>query len=339
MRTLALLLTAALPLLAQDAKDKQPKELETVRYRELSEIVDEIAKEAEKGEKTLVVWLIDNATALKASKHGEILSEALIRSFGKPWVHHAVVAFAETPRVVLKPVNDSIKASTAIAALANQPPEDGVKNCLLNVREAAKLAASFSAPKKFVVLFTPENADNEDDVEATLKALKGVTFIPIVPEAIASDSYWEACLAGVRYFQGDIEKFRKLPFKLKGAEGPYLEFPYEFPFEWIASTNTVPSGFAPWAVARLAAQTGGKAYLYNVDRSLKTFCGTYACLLCGGGHKSCGAEYDVTKLKLTEPSLVSRAEYGQRRAKDRLTLANLAAWDRLWREGNVEATP
>jgi len=340
MRPLALLLAAALPLLAQqDPKDKEARDLETVRYRELPEIVDEIAKEAEKGEKTLVVWLIDNATALKASKHGDILSEALIRSFGKPWVHHAVIAFAETPRVVLKPVNDSIRASTAITTLAQQPPEDGVKNCLLNIREAAKLASSFSAPKKFVVLFTPENADNEDDVEVTLKALKGITFVPIVPEAIASDSYWEASFAGARYFASDIEKFRKLPFKLKGPEGPYLEFPYGFPFEWMSSTNTVPSGFAPWAVARLAAQTGGKAYLYTVDRSLKSFCGTFACQLCGGGHKSCGAEYDVTKLKLTEPSLVSRAEYGQRRAKDRLVLANLAAWDHLWREGNLDAAP
>jgi hypothetical protein len=342
MRFLAVL-TSLVPLLllAQDPKDKEGRSLETIRYREFPEILEEIARDAESSEKSLVVWLIDNAPMLKSSKHGELLSENILRCFKKPGVSHAVVSLSETAKVLLKPTEDPSRAASAISQLAAAPPDNAVKNCLQNVRDAAKLAASFSCPKKYIVLFTQDNADNEDDVEATAKVLKasGASFIPIVPEAIASDSYWEAALAGVSYVPGGVDKFRKLSFKLKGPEGAFIEFPYGFPFSFMNPAETVPSGFAPWGIARLAAHSGGKVFLYSVDRSLMNFCRRYSCLVCGGEHKSCGAEYIVTKLKIVEPPLLSRSDYMSRYGKNRLVAATFGTWDHLYREGILQGMP
>ncbi len=340
MRQLLLFLTAALALPAQEARDPKARDPAVVRYREFAEIVGEIAQDVEKADKALVVWLVDNATMLKASKHGELLSDALPRFFTKPKVFHAVIAFGETPRLVQKPVEDATRAAAAIASLAAAPPDDAVKNLCQALREASKLAAGFSGGKKFLVLFTQENADSEDDVEGTLKTLKGtgVAFHAVVPETVYSDPYWESTLSGTTYFF-DPERFRKLPFKLKGPESAFLEFPYGFPFTWVDPGYTVPSGFPPYAVDRLATHSGGKTYLYSIERAPQSFCQRYACPLCGGGHKACGAAFDVTKLGLTAPSIASRPEYGARYGKDKAYLATVGAWDRLHRAGILRGAP
>ncbi len=336
---LSLFLICSAALLAQDPKE--PRESETVRYKEFAEIVEGIAGEVEKNDKALVVWLVDNAPMLKASRHGDLLADAIPRCFRKPGVSHAVVALGETPRLVQKPVEDAVRAAAAVTALANGAPDNAIKNCLLNIREAARVASGFSGGKKYVVLFTQENADNEDDVEGTIKTLKagGIALVPIVPEAVYSDPYWESALAGTSRYSFDVEKLKKLPFKLKGPEGAFLEFPYGWPFAWIDPGYTVPSGYPPWAIDRVATLTGGRSYLYSVDRAADGFCRRYGCPLCSGSHRSCGASFEVTKLKLTQPFLGSRNEYGARYGKDKLYLAILGAWEKLAREGVFRGPP
>jgi hypothetical protein len=337
MRT-ALLLLLCLPPPPQDAKGR---ELDTVRYRDFADIVGDLARDLEPAGKAHVVWLVDNASMLKASKHGELLAEAIERSFKSPDVSHSVAVFGETTRVALAN-GDAGKAAAAISALAQGPADDAVKNLLGAVRDAAKLARGGSKVRKVLVLFTQDNADNEDDVEATLKVLgnAGVAFVPIVREAIYSDAYWDKAFAGHIYFPaGGIETYRKLPFKLKGADGPFVEHPWGFPFDWMDPAGSVPSGFAPWAVSRLARESGGKVFLYAVDRSLTNYCSRWACPLCAGEHKNCVPEFDVTKLKLAEPALGSRQEAVARPARDRTLSAVLSAWERLYREGILEGAP
>src|SRR3954466_4828710 len=101
MRALPLLLLCAGLLPAQDAKES--KSPETVRYRDLAEIVQDIQKDVEAADKASVVWLIDNVPALKTSGAGDLLLAAIPRLFRKPRIVHSILAMGEPPVVVQKP--------------------------------------------------------------------------------------------------------------------------------------------------------------------------------------------------------------------------------------------
>jgi hypothetical protein len=325
---------------AYSQESKETRSPETVRFREFPEILQEIAKEVESNDKAIVVWLLDNAAMLKTSKHGELLAEHLPKLFKKPKISHAVVAMGEQPQLVQKPTDDMARLTTSLKLLANGNPDNAIKNCLANVREAARVAAGASGAKKYLVLFTQENGDNEDNVEETLKALKamGVVFLPIVPESVYSDPYWASAIAGTSYYF-EIEKFKKLPFQLRGPESAFVEFPYGWPFTRADPAYTVPSGFAPYALDRLATYSGGRSFLYSIDRSTFTFCQRFHCRLCSGQHASCGAPFDEVKLKVTAPEIGSRPEYGAKYGREKLYAATLNVWDRLHREGILRGVP
>jgi len=338
MRMLLAALLGASVLGFQEPKDS--KSPETVRFREFGEIVQDIAKEVEANDKSSLVWLIDNAAVLKTSKHGELLAEYIPKYFKKARISHAIVAMGEQPQLIQKPTDDMARFATSLSLLTNGNPDNSIKNCLANIREAAKVVAGASGAKKYVILFTQENGDNEDNLEETLKALKsvGVIFIPIVPESVYSDPYWASALAGTSYYF-DTEKFKNLSFQLRGPESAFVEFPYGWPFARVDPAYTVPSGFAPYALDRLATYTGGRSFLYSIDRTPFTFCQRYGCALCGGLHKACGAPFDELKLKMAAPDIGSRPEYGARYGREKLFGTIVNTWDRLHREGILRGTP
>lgn len=334
------LLALAAVCLSPLQEPKESKSPETARFRDLPEIVGQIANEVESNDRALVVWLVDNAAMLKTFKQADLLAESIRKSFKKPRVSHVVISFAARIEVVQSATEDLGRVATALQAIANAPPDNSIKDCLAAVREAAKATWSPSAGKKYVVLFTQENGDNEDDVEETLKLLKmlGIVFLPIVPEAVYSDPYWESALTGTTYFF-NLEKIKKLKLPLKGPESAYLEFPYGWPFTWVDPAYTVPSGFAPYALDRLATYTGGKAYLHFADPAPLSFCRRYGCRFCAGQHRSCGASFDEMKLKMTAPDIGSRPEHLARYGKDRANTAIVNAWDRLFHEGILRGAP
>jgi hypothetical protein len=323
---------------AQETRDS-----ETVRHRELGEIVDEVARLADKAavkdtDKVLIAWMIDNSSSLKNTRHGELFSDHIARAFAKSkaGVHHSVMTFAESPQLILKATNDARAAGRAIEWLAQQPADDKIKNCLANVREGAKYAGSFSGGKKFLVVYTPENGDNEDNVEATLKMLKdtGVVLIVIAAESVYSDPYWEALTYGNgSLYYGDANKYKKLKFQMKGPESAYIEFPYGWSLQVSDPSYTVPAGYGYWALDRLATHSGGTYFTYAPDPNAQTFCQRWACTLCSGQHKACGAAFDLTKLKMTAPCVESREECRERLSKDRLAVQIYAAWEKLFRAG------
>ena len=339
----AALLVLAFPAGAQD-KGQETRDSETVRYRELGEIIDQVAMAADKAavkesDKVLIVWMIDNSSGLKSTRHGELFSDHLARAFAKAksGIHHSVMTFAETPQLILKATNDARAAGRAIEWLADQKADDRLKNCLDNIRAGAKYAAGFSG-KKFLVVYTPENGDNEDNVEVTLKMLKdtGVVLFAIAGEAIYSDPYWEALINGSgTLFYGDPSKYKKLKFQMKGPESAYIEFPYGWILQISDPTYTVPSGFGYWALDRLATHSGGTYFIYAPEPSTQTFCQRWACTLCSGQHKSCGASFDTIKLKITAPCIESRDEVRERLSRERLMVQVYATWEKLFRGGYV----
>lgn len=311
----------------------------TVRYKDLPVIVKGVAGRVEKGDKAVVVWLVDTSSSLRTL--GSPLAAAMRGAFTKPGVRHSVVAFGEQSRLALKPTEGVEAAAKAVEALAAGPPDDAIKNTLGNVREAAKLAASVSGRvPKFVVLFTQDNHDNEDNLEATVRMLKSakMTFLAIGPEAVYSDPYWASALSGTTYFF-DVKKIRKLGFDMKGPESAFVEFPYGWPYAVVDPCYTVPSGTGPYALVRLARETGGAYWLHTPASAVFTFCQRYGCDLCAGRHQGCGATYDETKLGLTGPELGSRAEYGKRYGSEPLTASILTAWDALHRKGVIRGVP
>ena len=316
------------------------QESQTVRYKDLGEIVDGIAAEVRKSGKSSVTWLVDNATMLKASRHGELLGGAVRRSFEGVEATHLVVAFGARPRSLLRAPADADLAAGAIEGLADGQPDDSIKNCLSAIRETAQAMSRLKGAKRHLVLFTQENGDSEDNLEATLKILERakISFHAVTPEAVYSDPYWESALSGVTYFF-DVSQLKKLSFQLKGPESAFLEFPYGWPFAQVDPAYTVPSGFGPYALNRLASRTGGKSYLYSVDRSPSGFCQRYGCQLCMGKHKACGAAFDGTKVGVTAPEIGSRPEYAKRYGKERLFLANLNVWKRLYEKKIIRGAP
>ena len=331
--------SAAIRGLAQD-KGQETRDSETVRYRELGEIVDDVAREADKAcvkesDKVLITWMIDNSSLLKSSRHGELFSDHIVRAFAKSkaGVHHAVMTFSEAPSLILKATNDPRGAARAIEWLADQKPDDRLKNCLENIRQGTKYGSGFSG-KKLLVVWTPENGDNEDNVEATLKFLKdtNTTLFPIASEAIYSDPYWESLMYGTgTLYYGDPAKYKKMKFQMKGPESAYIEFPYGWILQVSDPTYTVPSGFGYWALDRLATHSGGRYFMYSLDSSAQTFCQRWACVICSGQHKSCGASFDITKLKMTAPSIESREDARERLSKERLSVLVYATWEKLFR--------
>ncbi len=335
-----LLLVLALPVCAQD---RATKESATSRLHDLGAILDTIAKDIDRAcekpnDRVLVVWMIDNSSALKSTRHNELFSDHIARAFMKQkvGVHHAVFTFAERPQLVMQGTADSRAPGRAIEWMASQKPDDKIKNLCANIRAGASYAAGFSG-KKFLIVWTPENADNEDNVEATLKMLRdtGVVLYAIADEATYSDPYWESMLAGTAYY-GDSNKYKKLKFDLKGPESAYIEFPYGWLLVAGDPAYTVPSGFGYWALNRLATHSNGEYYLYASGASSSlSFCARWACTTCGGLHKACGAHFNETKLKFTAPSIESRDEVRARLSRERLSVAIYAAWEKLFRAGLV----
>lgn len=311
----------------------------TVRYKDLPEIAGSLAGDVEKQDGAIVIWVVDNAPSLK--QLGRPLAAALRKSFSKASTRHAVLALSETPRLVLKLTEGTEAAARAVEALSDSPSDPAIKNVLLAVREAARLAAGVSGRSaKYVVLFTQDNADTEDDLEGTVRSLKTskITFVAIAPEAVYSDPYWSSAMSGSTYVS-DVEKLKKLPFELKGPDSAFIEFPYGWPFVRTDAATMVPSGFATYALTRLAAETGGHSFLYAPQPSPFTFCQSFGCTLCAGQHQACAAVYDETKVSLTGPDFGSRAQYVARYGKEPLYGAVVTAWDRLYRAGILSGLP
>jgi len=326
------------------AQDRSSRDAEIVRTSDLGTIIDQIAKAVDDagekpGEKVLVAWMIDNNSSLKSSRHHELLSEHIARAFAKQkaGVHHAVLSFAERPQLVLKATADPRAPGRAIQWLAEQKADDTIKNCCENIRAGAQYAGGFSG-KKFLVVYTPVNGDNEDEVEATLKMLKstGVVLHTIADEAIYSDPYWEALLYSTgTVFYGDTQKWKKLKFQMAGPDSAYIEFPHGWMLSTGDPTYTVPSGWGYWALNRLSTHSNGRYYLYSPESASTSFCQRWACAVCAGQHKACGAIYDPVKLKMTAPSIEARDAVREKMSRDRIAVEIYEAWQKLFRLGLV----
>ncbi len=317
MRALPVLALLASLALAEDPPKPGPGDTRPVE--KALDDMGEILKT--RPEKTLAIaWVMDASGSMTDDRQRVLgkLDELLQKLSGKE-VRMTVLAFDKKPRVVCPLSTDWDRVKKAIGGVGEGKGEE---NCMLAVREAAKLVPT-PGSYRVVVLMTDERGDDEDDLEKTIQAVKQSqvhVFVlgretpfgwPIGYEADEELGFNVTVDAGVE--SAAIETLQKNPLCCGQEWYPYcrkmLTDPDKRPQESyfqdgdplgcdLGRDEEVRSGFAPWAQARLCAETGGQVWLIRGK----------------GG-------FDAKALRGYEPDLCAVAEYGKRNAADPLRKA------------------
>ena len=212
----------------------------------------------------------------------------------------SVVSYGRRCRLWLKPTSEVPRVRKAIDAIREDP--SGEENLIAALRYCLVSFAKLRKPT-FIVLITDEagtDVGKSTYVEETVAAMVRAKFrVSVFGREAAFASYQTR----ERYSE-DGQSFTVLVDK--GPESAVLEF---FPHDEVFVTHGgVPSGYAMYAHARMAAATGGQCYLLADKES----------------------PYDDRLLEELRPELCSRREYAKRtqKSKIRRTLSFvLKAWE------------
>jgi hypothetical protein len=245
--------------------------------------------------------------------------DELLAAIGGKEVRMTVLAFDKDYRVVC-PL--TTKMEQVKAAIADIGGGRGEENCMLATREAAKLVP-VPGSYRVVILMTDERGDDDDELEKTIQAVQKArvhVFLlgretpfgwPIGYEKDDKLGFNVTVEAGPE--SAALETLQKSPICCQQEDYLWcrkmLVNPARREFEStyqrvdplgcdIGCDEGVLSGFAPWAQARLCAETGGQVWLIR-----------------GKG------DYDAKALRGYEPDLCTSAEYGKRNSADPLRKA------------------
>ena len=125
------------------------------------------------GERGTVIVVLDDALAAETEAKAVLL--ALRSTLAATALHRdkrlmaGAILLSGKPVEALKPTADLDKLPGVTREMI-RTSSHGYKNALQAVREAVKLAETVPGPRA-ILLVTPENADNEDDLEATARIL------------------------------------------------------------------------------------------------------------------------------------------------------------------------
>lgn len=324
----------------------------------LSGIAKDLAREVTDRTKQCAVFVLDDSmgmdlektfwTAWRTAFEGHPLRQ-------EKRFYVGIVVLSQKPYVALRPTNNLDRFESVLKRVSRTENKH-YKNTMEAVRLAAVLARNVSG-KRAVILYSNDNADSEDHLEPTLAILKAgrTKFYAITPEAVYSDHYWRSY-----GYDGKRTKILDpaggkpidLGYAIHGEESPLIEFPFQWIYTGIFpktvqyfgiwdgnSPLLVPSGFTFYAPARLARETGGKVYLCPNAQPIPSFCKFVECSICAEEHDACDPVYDETKIKVTAPSLQSRADYMNSRNVDSLQAMVIRIWWEAYKLKLVTAVP
>ncbi|MHC4551039.1 MAG: vWA domain-containing protein [Planctomycetota bacterium] len=304
----------------------------TERGRSLGNVLDVVLGTGgaeEKGPRTFV-FLLDATASLKSAAFDTAFGEALQRNAAKLdrtriWV--ARVGAKDAPALAFAAKRGRM-ADVAKATLA--APTKAFQNVYADVRRAASFLARKPGTRR-MVLVTLENGDMEDDVEATLGALRRakVRLFVVGREAYLCDSYWQSGA-------------RRSPRGLQGTGGDaaFIELPWGWLFQMAVANETVPSGFAMYGLSRLATGTEGRVFLYAPAKSEhRCQASGPGCHFCRGDHIPPGATYQPHRLQALAPLVVPRRQAYAAALRDPCFRAVRRAWRRASKEGLVRSRP
>jgi len=241
----------------------------------------------------LLVLLFDESKSLKDDRRLimaklDSVTKALDDSLDercKKRLKWSVVSYGRMCRLWLKPTSEVPRVRKAIDAIREDP--SGEENLIAALRYCLSSFAKLRKPT-FIVLITDEagtDVGKSSYVEGTVAALVRMKFRVYVFGR-------EAAFASYQTRERYSEQGQSFAVLVdKGPESVVLEF---FPHDEVFVTHGgVPSGYAMYAHARLAAATGGQCYLLADKES----------------------PYDDSVLEDMRPELCSRAEYNKRTQK------------------------
>ncbi len=282
------------------------------------------------GDRTLV-FLLDPTTSLASAGFPEKLSRALRRhasSLGETALGIATVG--GEGRTAFGPASEA-KSAVAAAEAALAKPASAFQNVYADLRRVAG-EAKRRRGQRDVVLVTLENGDAEDDLEATVQALRQakVRVFVVARQAFLSDTYWAGRTAGA-----------PAGTKVSGAESAFVELPWGWLFQQGRANESVGSGFPVWGLSRTAEASGGRVFLYYPPSKSEHSCIHYGtCPFCfNNDHIVEDEAYQSHRLRALAPFVASRKDVLGEAARDPYYRALLSAWEAASKKGLVASRP
>lgn len=287
--------------------------------------VDRITREIARylGESDLlVVWLMDASLSLADDR--EAVAQRLERIYAElnqtqtlspGSLQGAVYRYGRTWEPLVNPTNDGGEIIAGIRGVAND--ETGYENVFSAVLDAAERYKPLRAREKrrlMMVIWTDESGDDEDQLEAAVRVCRALA-IPVY--TVGPSSMFGQREGRQAYLHPDDGQTYYLPV----ARGPdtvrqeLLRLPYWFAGDPLPELK---SGLGPYALVRLARQTGGEYFINDDPRE--------------------SHPYDLETLRPFLPDYTSAEEYLRAARRSRLREAVLTAVELTWQH-ELRGTP
>ncbi len=245
----------------------------------MDRIAVEVLRRLEKG-RTLVVWAFDASGSLQdergrlAKYIGEVYAHIDDLDTGGLAKHDGlltvVASFGKDRKILAEPTADVAAITRAINAVALDT--SGVENTFQTV---AEIAARYGKFKKgdnpygvMTVVVTDEVGDDEARLEPAIAAAKAAKMPVYVLGSPALFGRTQGFMDYKDPKTGQV--YRHLPVR-QGPESVAVEM-VKLPF-WYGGPqyDLMDSGFGPWALSRLASQTGGIYFIARIGTARITF--------------------------------------------------------------------
>ena len=223
---------------------------------------------------TVVCWVFDQSVSL-AGQRQEIADrlERVFEELGidrspthRPDLKNIVIAYGKTSTVVLK-ATDDVRA--VVDAIGSIPVDDsGIEMTFTAIRNAANELSVFRrAPRKnvMIVVFTDEagNDQNEADTTAALCRTRGIpVYVVGVPAPFGTKE--------VRFKFVEFESKYDQDVQWAVVEqGPETRYPEVVNVRSGSLDEAIDSGFGPFSLSKLCAETGGTYFAVHANRAVQ----------------------------------------------------------------------
>jgi tetratricopeptide (TPR) repeat protein len=276
----------------------------------LDQLVREILRELQRTKLT-VVWMFDESNSMKDDQQAirdrfERISSELIDNTSSEQrrsaaLLHAVVGFGQQIHFDLEPTPDVTRIKEAITNL--RIDMTGTENTMQSVQAViARLGSKYITKERrmLIVLVTDESGDDGARVEETIQACLAAKVSVYV---IGRQSLFGTDKLHIAYTD-PVTKDVYYPTIQRGPETADFEM---LQFDGLHGRwDEVPSGFAPYELARLTKETGGAYFILPNEEELRR------------RNRRLERIYSITTLKEYVPDYESRAEYLAKREKSEL---------------------
>ena len=310
VRAPVLLLVLALAALPAAAEEEGATVAGTTeRGRSLARILDNVLLPGGRPvtDARTLVFLLDATPSLQSAGFAAEFASALDRAapqLGETQIGVLCVGAAAEP--ACDPTTDRAAVRAAVDEVLARPASS-FQNLYADVRRAAALLKRHGGARD-LVLVSLENGDGEDDLVGTARALRQgrITLHAVARQAFLSDTYW-------------IDHAAQAPrgVDLNGADAAFVELPWGYLFQQGVANESVASGFPMYGLSRLAAESGGKVWLYYPPSTLGHRCSPSAgCLFCTQDHIPHDHGLQGHRLRTLAPSGGTRREALRAAAQD-----------------------